>query len=171
MGLPSILFAKSNPLSEIILTDRPVPDLSTWLENMDHMCKINGLDSQVTLLPLFWGCFDTHLLSIQNRSIDAIIASDCFYDPRDFDDVLATVRYFFDHHHCKSFITTYHERSENRNLQFLLNKWRFESVIEVPLESFMSLDIFERIFDQPPSEIISSKFTDTMSTVKLFIIK
>jgi hypothetical protein len=173
MALPSILFAMSKPSSEIILTDRPVPNLQTWKENMNNLCLINGVSAQTTLLPLSWGCFDADLMnwSANNKVIDVITASDCFYDTKDFDDVLATVRFFFDHHQCRKFITTYHERSENRNLQFLLRKWKFESVTEIPLESFLSHDNFKQIFQGVSSEAVKNKFIDTMSTIKLFVIQ
>jgi hypothetical protein len=165
LGLPSISYAVTRNC-HIILTDRPVPDQNTWQMNMQEQCSLNGLD-RVSIVPIRWGYFD---FDLDVESIDMIIASDCFYDPRDFDDVLATVRYLFDCYKCDSFVTTYHERSEDRNLQFLLSKWGFTAT-EVQLESFFTSEVFEKTLQGQPSDTVTEQFTSIVGAVKLYQIK
>lgn len=170
MGMPGILFAKLNS-NRVILTDRPTPNVETWTERIRDVCLMNQVQDRVTILPIIWGQFDYNLLnwSLRNESMDSIIASDCFYDPRDFDRVLATVRFLFDRHKCKRFITAYHERDENRNLQFLLKKWNFIAE-EVSLESFINYQTFSEMLPDSSEQAIKDKYLEVMSSVKLFIM-
>jgi predicted nicotinamide N-methyase len=67
---------------------------------------------EVRIAGLCWGNFDSKFFSEfgvesgdrvgDEEGYDWIIAADCFYDTKDFEDVLATVRFFFDQQHPSS---------------------------------------------------------------------
>ncbi|KAG0373545.1 Methyltransferase-like protein 23 [Mortierella sp. AD032] len=64
--------------------------------------------------------------------IDVILGSDTFYNPPDFDPLLATVSFIINRHNPDCvFLTTYQNRSAKRNIDHLLEKWGLEGrVIE-----------------------------------------
>eukprot|EP01027_Heterolobosea_sp_BB2_P018646 GEZU01026233.1.p1 GENE.GEZU01026233.1~~GEZU01026233.1.p1 ORF type:complete len:280 (-),score=17.43 GEZU01026233.1:55-894(-) len=136
---------------------------------------------------------------------EVIIAADCFYDTKDFDNIFATVSYLFDEYRywCKNtddtptraasshedlcsgpiFITTYHERSENRSIEFFLRKWGM-TALEVPLSSFFSLDDISVLTvtsrgvdksredsDENNVDSVAELPINIETSVKLFIIK
>ncbi|CAI8054051.1 Methyltransferase-like protein 23 [Geodia barretti] len=113
------------------LTDRATSQrLTAALRQTCHLNRIP--DSRVQILPLSWGVFSPQLLDLPPQ--DILLASDCFYDSADFEDILATVSYFMDkNRHCK-FWTSYQERSSNRSLWALLQRWGLRCEI-IPLES------------------------------------
>ncbi|KAF9906111.1 hypothetical protein EC991_000979 [Linnemannia zychae] len=64
--------------------------------------------------------------------IDLILGSDTFYNPPDFEPLLATVSFIINRHNPDCvFLTTYQNRSAKRNISHLLEKWGLEGrVIE-----------------------------------------
>ncbi|KAG0270055.1 Methyltransferase-like protein 23 [Linnemannia exigua] len=64
--------------------------------------------------------------------IDIILGSDTFYNPPDFEPLLATVSFIINRHNPDCvFLTTYQNRSAKRNIDHLLEKWGLEGrVIE-----------------------------------------
>jgi len=122
-------------------------------------------NASVGVAGLVWGSFKSSLFEnrLLNRSFNYVIAADCFYDSKDFDDVLATVRYYFDISSGSLgtpssssssaststsalasptsgarptvFLTTYQERSVNRSLLSLLLKWKMRAS-EIPIHGF-----------------------------------
>ncbi|KAG0292227.1 Methyltransferase-like protein 23 [Linnemannia gamsii] len=64
--------------------------------------------------------------------IDLILGSDTFYNPPDFEPLLATVSFIINRHNPECvFLTTYQNRSSKRNIDHLLEKWNLEArVIE-----------------------------------------
>ncbi|KAG9065063.1 hypothetical protein KI688_002384 [Linnemannia hyalina] len=65
-------------------------------------------------------------------NIDLILGSDTFYNPPDFEPLLATVSFIINRHNPDCvFLTTYQNRSAKRNIDHLLEKWGLEGrVIE-----------------------------------------
>ncbi|KAG0048570.1 Methyltransferase-like protein 23 [Gryganskiella cystojenkinii] len=59
--------------------------------------------------------------------IDLILGSDTFYNPPDFEPLLATVAYIIHRHNPDCvFLTSYQNRSAKRNINHLLQKWDLE---------------------------------------------
>ncbi|KAK3098758.1 hypothetical protein FSP39_022818 [Pinctada imbricata] len=100
--------------------------------NCIETCKANGL-TDVQVLHLNWGRIDHTLLSLPK--VDIILASDCFYDEKDFEDIVVMVAFIIEQNPTAEFWCTYQERSSDRNIEFLLNQW--DLVCEqIPLSSF-----------------------------------
>ncbi|CAG8635803.1 101_t:CDS:2, partial [Racocetra persica] len=68
--------------------------------------------------------------------LDWILGSDTFYDPKDFEDIIATIAYILNYHSPKAkFLTSYQERSSKRTIQYLLDKWKLKCR-QISLKSF-----------------------------------
>lgn len=158
-ALPSLLLSKvcrASP-SFIIVTDRQDPRV---LANIREAVKENGIHtfypddpgSWVMVRGLNWGDFS--LSSMHNKDggllqlleevskieqikkagnpghIDLILGSDVFYNPSDFEPLLATVSYIINRHNPNCvFLTTYQNRSSKRNIDHLLEKWDLEGQV------------------------------------------
>jgi len=116
-ALPGLLAAKLG--ARVILTDKH--DNHEVLGSYTRVSEINGVQEKVSMLPLKWGLFDAGFFELPK--LDAIIAADCFYDPKDFDNILATVFALMKANPSCVFVTVYQERSSRRSLQPLLLKW------------------------------------------------
>lgn len=123
-GLPGILAAKCG--AYVTLTDSVA--LPKSLKHLTECCEANGLvpGRDVQLLGLGWGLFlsEAHL----QRPVDLLLASDCFYEPTQFEDVLATVAYFLDGTDGK-LICAYQERSADWSIEALLKKWGLKGAL------------------------------------------
>ena len=126
-GIPGIVAAKCG--AHVTLTDRPC-----IVENLKATCRLNDL-ADVKVFSLTWGIFTPDMFGLTPP--DIILASDCFYESQDFEDILATVSYFVDKNPKCTFWTAYQERSSNRTLSHLLERWGL-SCKAVPLESFVN---------------------------------
>lgn len=74
---------------------------------------------------------------------DIILGADVFYDTRDFEDVLATVRWLLERPGGGGggvFITAYQHRSAHRSLEFLLAKWGLRCRHVASAASFLPAD-------------------------------
>ncbi|XP_076459565.1 histone-arginine methyltransferase METTL23-like isoform X2 [Babylonia areolata] len=101
------------------------------LHNCHESVQANQL-TDVTIIPLTWGLVTPHLLQLP--AVDIILGSDCFYDTKDFEDVLVTVSSLLRcSPHCQ-FWCTYQKRSAARSIQFYLIKWGL-AAFEVPVSS------------------------------------
>ena len=101
------------------------------LDNSLHSCKANGLHD-IPVHGITWGRFDPDLLTLPN--LDLIIASDCFYDSKDFEEIIVTVSYLLDKNHTAEFWCAYQVRSSSRTIEHLLLKWNLQSEL-LPLTS------------------------------------
>ena len=106
--------------------------LPDCVENSKKSCEVNGL-TEVHVHSIAWGRFDPDLLELPK--LDIIIASDCFYDTKDFEDIIVTVSYLLERNTNATFLCSYQERSTARSVEFLLDKWNLQSST-VPLSSF-----------------------------------
>jgi len=102
------------------------------LQNCRKSCIANGLND-VNIIPLTWGKVTPELIQLKN--IDFIIASDCFYDKTDFEDILFTVAFILKENPHAVFLTTYQVRDCNLSIEELLYKWQLKC-IEIPLAEF-----------------------------------
>ncbi|XP_023940603.2 acyl-CoA-binding domain-containing protein 6 [Bicyclus anynana] len=117
-GLPGILAAKCG--AHVTLTDSVA--LPRSLRHLSACCEANGLvpNRDVQVLGLAWGLFLTDVHNL--RPVDLLLASDCFYEPTQFEEVLSTVAYFLDGTDAR-FLCAYQERSADWSIEALLKKW------------------------------------------------
>lgn len=127
-SLPGILAAKCG--GNVTLSDSE--DLPYCLENCRKSCQANGL-LDIPVIGITWGRFNEALLDLP--PVDIILGSDCFYDSKDFEDIIVTVSYLIKQNKDAEFWCTYQERSSNRAVDVLLLKWGLECEI-VSLDSF-----------------------------------
>ncbi|XP_019358477.1 PREDICTED: methyltransferase-like protein 23 isoform X1 [Gavialis gangeticus] len=128
VSLPGIVAAKCG--AEVILSDSE--ELPQCLENCWQSCRMNNLHG-VRVLGLTWGQISPNLLFLP--PVDIILASDVFFEPEDFEDVITTVYYLMEKNPCAQFWTTYQVRSGDWSIEALLYKWELKA-IHVPLWSF-----------------------------------
>ncbi|KAK7111140.1 histone-arginine methyltransferase METTL23-like [Littorina saxatilis] len=131
-ALAGVVAAKCG--AEVILSDSTLfPDC---LENCRKSCHANDLKN-VKVIPLTWGLVTLALLQLP--AVDFILGSDCFYDTKDFEDVLVTVSFLLKRNPDCQFWTTYQKRSAMRSIEFYLKKWGLAAE-EVPVTSFFHKD-------------------------------
>ncbi|XP_048346245.1 histone-arginine methyltransferase METTL23 isoform X2 [Sphaerodactylus townsendi] len=128
VSLPGILAAKCG--AEVTLSDNAA--LPQCLANCRRSCEMNNL-SGVFVTGITWGQISPALLALP--PVDIILASDVFFEPEDFEDVISTVHYLMEKNTHTQFWTTYQVRSADWSIQGLLLKWEMESIY-VPLQSF-----------------------------------
>ena len=125
-ALPGVLAAKCG--AAVILSDSA--QLTNCLNNTALSCRANNVD--VPIIGLTWGLFTPTLLSLP--PLDYIIASDCFYDPSVFEEILVTVSYLLDKNTRAKFVCSYQERASDWSLESLLHKWGL-TCHSIPLHS------------------------------------
>lgn len=80
------------------------------------------------VIGLTWGILLKSVFDI--GPIDYIIASDCFYDPTVFEDILVTVSFLLNTATCDTspvkFLFTYQNRSSDWSIDHLLQKWHLK---------------------------------------------
>ncbi|XP_021483419.1 histone-arginine methyltransferase METTL23 [Meriones unguiculatus] len=128
VSLPGILAAKCG--AEVILSDSP--EFPHCLDMCWQSCQMNNLP-QVQVVGLTWGHISKDLLSLPPQ--DIILASDVFFEPEDFENILATVYFLMQKNPKVQFWSSYQVRSADWSLEGLLYKWDMKCV-HVPLESF-----------------------------------
>lgn len=128
VSLPGILAAKCG--AEVILSDSA--ELLQCLETCQQSCRINHLP-QVRVIGLTWGHMTQELLALPPQ--DILLASDVFFEPEDFEDILTTVYFLMQKNPKAQFWCTYQVRSADWSLEALLYKWGMKCV-HIPLESF-----------------------------------
>ncbi|XP_021365318.1 methyltransferase-like protein 23 isoform X2 [Mizuhopecten yessoensis] len=116
-ALPGIVAAKCD--ARVTLSDSA--HQPQCLDNCRASCMANGL-SDVQVIGLTWGLFEQSLLDLPK--VDFILGSDCFYDTKDFEDILVTVAFLLKKNKKAEFWSTYQQRSSDRSIEFLLKKWR-----------------------------------------------
>ncbi|TPX65720.1 hypothetical protein SpCBS45565_g04917 [Spizellomyces sp. 'palustris'] len=118
-ALPGLLAAKLGA-KRVVLSD--LPDAEHLLKNAQHAVHANQVDDVCSVIGLRWGKFPP--LSDPSYLFDFILGADVFYEPRDFDDLIASVAYMLSQSRPSAkFITAYQERSSRRTVQPLLEKW------------------------------------------------
>ncbi|XP_022378993.1 methyltransferase-like protein 23 isoform X1 [Enhydra lutris kenyoni] len=128
VSLPGIMAAKCG--AEVILSDSS--ELPHCLEICRQSCEMNDLP-QVRVIGLTWGHVSQDLLALPSQ--DIILASDVFFEPEDFEDILTTVYFLMQKNPKVQLWSTYQVRSADWSLEALLYKWDMKCV-HIPLESF-----------------------------------
>lgn len=128
-GVPSIVAAKLGAKVTISEGEKYMDCLARCRK----ICTDNGIGDLVKYIPLTWGKVNRDVISLP--PVDYIIASDCFYDKYLFEDVIFTVKYFFNKNPSAKFWTTYQIRNSDYRLDYILMKWNI-AVRRIPLSSF-----------------------------------
>ncbi|XP_022911214.1 histone-arginine methyltransferase METTL23 [Onthophagus taurus] len=140
-ALPGIVAAKCG--AKVTLSESIT--LPKSLAHIQRSCQLNNLvlNRDIKLIGLTWGLF---LHNLQDHGpIDLILASDCFYEPSNFEDILVTVSYILDHNPESKFLFTYQERSSDLSIEHLLAKWNLKCFVHNinNLGSSVGLDLHE----------------------------
>jgi predicted nicotinamide N-methyase len=113
------------------LVERNLKDNGVSFSWWDHQHSIPQEADQVLLTRITWASFfdnNSPLTALDtdfNPELDCIIASDCFYDEADFENILCTINFLL-RFKCKSsacFLMTYQERHSNWNIKCRLQRW------------------------------------------------
>ncbi|XP_049633060.1 histone-arginine methyltransferase METTL23 [Suncus etruscus] len=128
VSLPGIVAAKCG--AEVTLSDSS--ELPHCLEICRQSCHLNHLP-QVLVVGLTWGHITKELLDLPPQ--DIILASDVFFEPEDFEDILTTVYFLMQKNPKVQFWSTYQVRSADWSLEALLYKWDMKCV-HIPLQVF-----------------------------------
>lgn len=127
-ALPAIVAAKCQ--AEVVVSD--TSRLPSCLEHCKNCCLANGL-ADIKVIGITWGTFGPELLSLKH--LNYVIASDCFYDYQDFENIIATVALLLDRNPGCQFLFSYQVRSTNWIISDFLSKWNL-SCNNIPLAFF-----------------------------------
>ncbi|XP_070579389.1 histone-arginine methyltransferase METTL23-like isoform X2 [Ptychodera flava] len=151
-SLPGVVAAKCG--AKVILSDaRQFP---RCLENCKRSCQANDLQD-VDVVGITWGDFSRELFELP--TLDFIVASDCFYDTKDFEDVLATVYFLLDRNPDARFLCTYQERKMVAYIGFMFSS-PWNSFLAIERHLYQSIFITDLINEEDSilSEDMSSKY-------------
>lgn len=127
-ALPGILLAKIGKCKKVVISDSCT--LPNALKHVRRCCTANNLEpgKDIEVIGLTWGILLKSVFDI--APIDYIIASDCFYDPSVFEDILVTVSFLLntatDPTTPVKFLFTYQDRSSDWSIEHLLQKWQLK---------------------------------------------
>ncbi|XP_071948176.1 histone-arginine methyltransferase METTL23-like [Antedon mediterranea] len=128
-SLPGILASKLG--ANVTLSDNSL--FPQCIEHSKRSCKENQVLDKVDFVGITWGQYSLALLNLPH--VDIVLASDCFYDEKDFEDVLVTVAFILNRYkNSKSWIT-YQERISDFDIVHLLHKWKLKCC-HIPLKMF-----------------------------------
>lgn len=127
-ALPGIVAAKCGAIVHLSDSARLPKCRETCLKS----CRANGLQG-IPVHGITWGRFGKQIFRLPK--LDIILASDCFYDTKDFEDIIATVSFMLERNKGAQFIFTYQERSSARTIEHLLERWNL-SARQIPLSDF-----------------------------------
>ncbi|XP_077979862.1 histone-arginine methyltransferase METTL23-like [Glandiceps talaboti] len=127
-SLPGIVAAKCG--AKVILSD--AAQLPQCLQNCKRSCEVNDLQD-VSVEGITWGEFSPNMFTLP--AIDLLLAADCFYDTKDFENVIVSVNFLLKSNPRAKFWCTYQERNSDWSIESLLNKWKLECK-HITLSSF-----------------------------------
>jgi len=126
-SLPGIVSAKCGAL----LTLSDAATLPVCLHNCRENCEANSVSA--TVVGITWGMVTFTLKDLP--PVDVILASDCFYDPADFEDLLFTISYIMKVNPAAVCWCTYQERSSDWTIEDKLERWGLKCEL-IPLTRF-----------------------------------
>ncbi|KAK1439220.1 hypothetical protein QVD17_05036 [Tagetes erecta] len=127
-SLPGLVAAKLG--ADVILTDDS--HRLEVLDNMRKVCDLNNIKCEV--MGLTWGVWDESIFSLRPQ---IILGADVLYDSSAFDNLFATVKFLLEKSPRSVFITSYHNRSGHRLIEFLMIKWGLKCVKLIDGFSFL----------------------------------
>ncbi|BFZ02603.1 hypothetical protein BsWGS_05642 [Bradybaena similaris] len=132
-SLPGVVASKCG--ARVTLSDRSTSP--QCLSLCHHSAELNDLTG-VSVMGLTWGQVTPSLVSLPK--VDIILASDCFYDTKDFENVMMTLSYLLHKNPEAEVWCCYQERSSERTVEHLMDKWQLcGKMVEIPsLETMTS---------------------------------
>lgn len=115
-ALPGVVAAKVG--ASVVLTDRE--DQPQVFENMQKTCDLNQITCEMQRLT--WGQWNDKAFALRHPG-QVVLGADVLYASKDFDDLLATVKFLLLGMPDSVFITTYQPRSGHRSIEYLMAKW------------------------------------------------
>eukprot|EP00051_Salpingoeca_urceolata_P021149 m.326661 g.326661 ORF g.326661 m.326661 type:complete len:311 (+) comp19743_c1_seq3:50-982(+) len=139
-GLPGLAAACRG--AHVTLTDIDDPEVistcqQAYRRRASAVAKAGGT---VTVHPLLWGQVTPWLVSLPPQHL--VLAADCWYDSRDFEDVMATVVFLMQRNPRAKMIAAYHRRSAGRSFQYLFLKWGLSCRV-LPWDSEDDIELWE----------------------------
>ena len=119
-ALPGLLCAKIGAKT-VWLSDES--SQRNTLANCNEAVKMNNLEDCVNVIGLTWGDYTKNLIQFQNISLDFVIGSDLFFDPKVFEPLVKTLSYLLDIKSDTEVYITVQERSTDWTLEEYLIKW------------------------------------------------
>ncbi|XP_029641088.1 methyltransferase-like protein 23 [Octopus sinensis] len=116
-ALPGIVAAKCKAESVVLSDSFLLPDS---LQHCKNCCAANELPD-LPVIGITWGLFSPDLMNL--APVDIILGSDCFYNLKDFEDILVTVSFILEKNGECQFWCTYQERSSDQSIEPLLKHW------------------------------------------------
>lgn len=130
-ALPGILASKCGAV--VTLSDSA--NNTRTLQHIRRCGELNGVLNQVRVVGITWGLFLNSLFTL--GPLDLIIASDCFYEPTIFEDIIVIVAFLLEKNPQAQFLCTYQERSADWSIEHILNKWGL-ACTNIPLDDLGS---------------------------------
>ncbi|GFO38258.1 methyltransferase-like protein 23 [Plakobranchus ocellatus] len=148
-ALPGIVAAKCG--AKVTLSDRMASQ--HCLDRCRQSAELNDLPD-IKVVGITWGRISQVLCDL--KPLDLILASDCFYDSKDFEDVLMTMAFLLEMSPNAEVWVSYQDRSSERTIQHLLYKW----------------DLSAEELDYPDMDLLDSKFESYKThIIQLFVIR
>jgi len=119
-ALPGVVAAKCGA-SSVILSD--CSTLTECQQRCLASVSANNLSADVVpVVGITWGVVSTQLLELPK--LDLVLASDCFYDSKDFEDVVMTMSFLLHENPEAEVWFSYQVRSSSKSIEGLLAKWK-----------------------------------------------
>lgn len=129
-ALPGIVAAKMG--ASVVLTDRE--DQPQVFENMQKSCDLNQVNCEIQ--GFTWGQWNEKSLALRHPA-QIVLGADVLYASKDFDDLLATVKFLLQGMPDSVFITTYQPRSGHRSIEYLMAKWDLQCTLLLDAADFL----------------------------------
>ncbi|CAL1542226.1 unnamed protein product [Lymnaea stagnalis] len=148
-ALPGIVAAKCG--AKVILSDST--NYPLCLDICHKSAELNDV-TEISVVGITWGQVTSVLVNLPK--LDIVLASDCFYDSKDFEDVVMTLSYVLHRNPNAEVWCTYQERSSERSIEHLLDKW----------------ELYGEEVDAPAMDTVTTTFEGhLLHVIKLFIIR
>ncbi|KAF0977195.1 hypothetical protein FDP41_003848 [Naegleria fowleri] len=174
LGLPSILNCKINERNRSIMTDLNTSDFE---ERCLTQCKLNSISqNQYRIIPLEWGYdFTSVLKTSMAENIDLIIATDCLYDKKLYDNFFSTI-YFLKTLLKKPklpLLLAQYKRNESDNITFQLKRWNLSARAlnwqeTIDLQRYLTL---MNATDSNDQENLEKQFFELYEATQIVLIK
>lgn len=109
IGIPSIVCSKFCGANQIIFTDKNMNLLKPLILQCAELNEINFKQ-----IPIFenlnWGNYDISVVTKYAKNTDFLIASDCLYDEREFDNFFSILRTIKEANSSIKILTVYEDR-------------------------------------------------------------
>ena len=169
LGLCGLYLGKLD--CKVVLTDSGA--YSNVLDNLKSMVRMNSLKN-TTVEEITWGVIDDRSKAILDGPFDYIIGSDVFYEPKDFEDLIASIWYSLSKSPTAVFLTSYQERISSRCIDILLDRW---GLVAKQIEFYEPTAIFEcmathiNVYSGKSSDIKATSTWDNADLSSVFLIE